>query len=649
MRAFALGGFAMLRRFRISTVITAGVLALSVVIGLGAFTAMMGARKSIDDLTYSATNLVPSVDILGRTTIDFELSRVQLARLIMAEEDDERAQALDHLGKTITRIDKEVVEYKPLLSDQHDLDLYRVYTGLWSQFRQDIIRVRADVQAGRVEEAARFYRGSMVPRARALQAALDASSRYNVDESYRYSRNSIHYATLASASYVVLGVVGCALGWLILLLFSQRVIKPLDRLRNAMRTMAAGQLDINVPGADQHDELGEIARALDAIKVSITRRARAEADAQVAVQRQVTGALEEALTALKEGRLEHRIHEAFPSEYEQLRLDFNVMMEALGQQMEEVAHSSGAVRGGSGEISAAAQDLAQRTEKQAASLGETALTVKGLTASVTQARSAAANAAHAALDAEKEASASGLQMGEAVAAMTSIAASSERMRGIVEIIDGISFQTNLLALNAGVEAARAGDAGRGFAVVASEVRSLAERSAQAAREIGALIVTSGREVQHGVQMVSQTQAALLRIVRQASDLSGMIGGLAEGSARQADAIAQVNGVIADLDKATQQNAALVEETTAAATSLANESERLAQVVGRFTLSGVVPSAFAPRRTQEAEVFPAAMQAPAMQATPFERVTAIPVRAVRRPAASGSTALAGEAEEDWSEF
>jgi methyl-accepting chemotaxis protein len=178
-------------------------------------------------------------------------------------------------------------------------------------------------------------------------------------------------------------------------------------------------------------------------------------------------------------------------------------------------------------------------------------------------------------------------MGEAVAAMTSIAASSERMRGIVEIIDGISFQTNLLALNAGVEAARAGDAGRGFAVVASEVRSLAERSAQAAREIGALIVTSGREVQHGVEMVSQTQAALLRIVRQASDLSGMIGGLAEGSGRQADAIAQVNGVIADLDKATQQNAALVEETTAAATSLANESERLAQVVGRFSLSGVV--------------------------------------------------------------
>jgi methyl-accepting chemotaxis protein len=636
----------MLGRFRISTVITAGALALSVIIGLSALSAVMGARRAVTDLTYSSENLVPSVDILGRTTIDFELSRVYLTRYLMALDDQERQWAETNMRASVARVDRDVAAYKPLISDRKDAELYQAFTALWEAFKLDLSHIHDVGASGDHDGAVRLYRGDFIKHAFALQAALDASSRYNVDESYHYTADTVVKAHKAILRTTMLGALGVIISWLILLMFYQRVVKPVGKLRNAMRTMAGGQLDIEVPGADQHDELGEIARALDAIKVSITRRARAEAEAQVAVQRQVTGALEEGLSALKAGRLDHRIREAFPSEYEQLRHDFNAMMEALGDQMEEVAHSSGAVRGGAGEISAAAQDLALRTEKQAASLGETALTVKGLTSSVTQARSAAAGAADAAQNAEKEATASGQQMGEAVAAMTSIAATSERMRSIVEIIDSISFQTNLLALNAGVEAARAGEAGRGFAVVASEVRSLAERSAQAAREIGALIVTSGREVQHGVQMVSQTQAALLRIVKQASDLADMIGGLAEGSAQQADAIAQVNGVIADLDKATQQNAALVEETTAAATSLANESERLAQVVGRFTLTDMPQALSLPR---PARVIPA--EGDPETTIGFARVTATPARAPRRlPAPSGSanTAVVSEAE-DWSEF
>lgn len=162
-------------------------------------------------------------------------------------------------------------------------------------------------------------------------------------------------------------------------------------------------------------------------------------------------------------------------------------------------------------------------------------------------------------------------MGDAVTAMTSIAATSEKMRSIVAIIDGISFQTNLLALNAGVEAARAGDAGRGFAVVANEVRGLAERSSKAASEIAELIVTSGKEVQQGVEMVSQTQASLSRIVQQAIDVSTMIADLSQKCVQQTEAIEQVNGVIGNLDNATQLNAALVEEAAAAAASLANRS------------------------------------------------------------------------------
>jgi len=424
----------MLGRFRISTVVTTGVLALSVIIGLGAFTAVMGAQRGVTVLTYSSQNLVPSVDILGRTTVDFELSRVYLTRYLMALDAQERDWAETNMRASMARVDKDLQDYKPLISDSRDRELFQNSAKLWTAFKANLQHVHDVGASGDREGAVRLYRGEFIGNAMALQAALDAGSRYNVEESYRYSNSNMLEAKEASWRCLVSGIIGVALGWLILVLFSRRVIKPLEKLRKAMRTMASGQLDIVVPGADQQDELGEIARALEAIKSSITRRAQAEADAQVAVQRQVTGALEEALNALKEGRLEHRILEAFPPEYEQLRHDFNLMMETLGQQMEEVAHSSGAVRDGSGEISAAAQDLALRTEKQAASLGETALTVKGLTASVTQARSAAASAADAAQDAEKEATASGLQMGEAVAAMNSIATSSERMRGIVEII-----------------------------------------------------------------------------------------------------------------------------------------------------------------------------------------------------------------------
>jgi methyl-accepting chemotaxis protein len=364
---------------------------------------------------------------------------------------------------------------------------------------------------------------------------------------------------------------------------------------------------------------------LDGIRASVARRAEAEAAAKLAVQQQVTGALEEGLGALKDGRLTHRIEQRFPQEYETLREDFNQTLAALAEQMTEVARSSGAVRTGAGEISAAAQDLARRTEGQAASLGETANTVRELTNSVGESRGAAAMAASAAQDAEAEASTSGKLMHEAVSAMNSIAGTSDKMRSIVDVIDGISFQTNLLALNAGVEAARAGDAGKGFAVVATEVRNLAERSAEAAREIGALIVNSGKEVGHGVQMVSQTQASLQRIVQKASDLAGMISGIAEGSGRQADAIEQVNAVIAEIDKATQQNAALVEESTAAARSLAHESERLTAVVERFSLGG--------GRSYAAPV----VEMPAMRAAPRKAA----------PAVQGNNAMATQ--DDWSEF
>jgi methyl-accepting chemotaxis protein len=634
----------MLGRFRIRTIVTAGALSLSAIIVLGALTAIVGARSAAEDLSYSSVNLLPSVDLLGRTTVDFEISRVRLARLILADNDAERRKANDDMQSVITQVNKDVVAYKLLISDDHDRALYGDYAHRWNQFQGQIDNARQLVLKGQGERARKLYQSAIVDQARDLQSALNASTRYNIEISSRFSAQSIAKAQASLLRSAALGLIGLAIGLLTLLLFSRRVTRPLRELEQAMSAMARGHLDVAIPGEEKSDELGEIARALGGIKVSVSHRAQAGAEARLTEQKQVTGALEAALAALKQGRLSHRISTSFPPEYEQLRADFNSTIETLGGQMGEVARSSGAVRTGAGEISAAASDLARRTEAQATSLGETALTVKDLTASVSEARKSAGAAANAAQDTEQEASQSGKLMQEAVSAMNSIAATSDKMRSIVDVIDGISFQTNLLALNAGVEAARAGDAGRGFAVVASEVRNLAERSAEAAKEIGALIVNSGKEVHHGVQMVSQTQASLLRIVQKASDLSGMIGGIAQGTARQADAIAQVNSVIADLDTATQHNAALVEESTAASHSLATESERLEQVVGRFSVSDGLSLQGSARHVASPARAPAA-SSPRPAPAPAAPVARAPAR--RAPASVGNTALAQD--DDWSEF
>jgi methyl-accepting chemotaxis protein len=580
----------MLEGFRIRTIVNVGTLLLSAAVLVTSASHIVGARHGIRELVHTSDNLLPSVAILGKATADFELVRIRLSRAIMAENPEQRDSALTVYRSAVEQVDQHLASYVPLVSDQHETELSQQILRQWAHFKPEVERVAQLTAQGQQSEASHLFQTEVVRDAEAMQRTLDATTDYNIEEARSYTDNNVTEAGEAIRRSEVLGLAGLAIGLFILSLFRQRVTRPLIRLERAMAAMADEQLDIEIPGADRQDELGGIARALERIKVSITQRAGSAADQQVCIQRRVTGSLGTALTELKAGKLDHRIHETFPSDYEKLRGDFNDMTQALQDQLEEVAQSSTAVRVGAGEISAAARDLAARTERQAISLGDTALTVKGLTSSVLEARASATSAAEAARETEKEANASGEQMQEAVTAMTSIAETSEKMRSIVAIIDGLSFQTNLLALNAGVEAARAGDAGRGFGIVASEVRSLAERSAQAGREIGALITTSAREVQQGVAMVSQTQASLLRIVKQTGDVSGMIGVLAETSRQQADAVAQVNNVVAELDQATQQNAALVEETAAAAINLANESGRLAQVVGRFSF-GSAPDCF----------------------------------------------------------
>ena len=302
--------------------------------------------------------------------------------------------------------------------------------------------------------------------------------------------------------------------------------------------------------------------------------------------------ISDGLDKLASNNLEHRISETLGGEFEGLRVNFNTSLERLRDTIESVVHGAQAIETGVGEIATAADDLSRRTEQQAARLEETAAALDELTATVQSSAEGVRRGAAAANAAKDQAIRSGDVMHDAVRAMSDIEQSSGQISRIIGVIDEIAFQTNLLALNAGVEAARAGDAGKGFAVVASEVRALAQRSADAAKEIKALIVSSSEQVGRGVALVDQTGEALKDIVERVSEIDILISDIARSSQEQASGLAQVNVAINLMDQATQKNAAMVEETTAATISLRSETAQLAEFVGGFRIGrrpGVVTS------------------------------------------------------------
>ncbi|PVM93681.1 methyl-accepting chemotaxis protein [Caulobacter endophyticus] len=306
-------------------------------------------------------------------------------------------------------------------------------------------------------------------------------------------------------------------------------------------------------------------------------------DRAEAAQALVVSTLGESLERVAVGDLSVRIEAAFPGSYDRIKQDFNRSVESLSQAMAAIDGAAGNLRMGAGEIAAAAEDLSRRTEQQAASLEETAAAMDEITATVRRSADDSEQAASAASGARVDAVRSGEVMREAVVAMAEIEVSSSQVGKIIGVIDEIAFQTNLLALNAGVEAARAGEAGRGFAVVAQEVRSLAQRSAEAAREIKALISTSGQQVARGVRLVTETGQALDGIVDKVTDIDTLLAAISRSAREQALGLNQVSTAINHMDQVTQQNAAMVEETTAAAANMATETHNLGGLVGRFQI------------------------------------------------------------------
>ena len=322
----------------------------------------------------------------------------------------------------------------------------------------------------------------------------------------------------------------------------------------------------------------------------IAAEAARQRDAEL--QSQLVEALGEGLSRMSAGDLTTRIAQAFEGAYGKIRDDFNAAVESLRGTLQTITAATDPLRRGSEEIASAADELSRRTEQQAASLEETAAALEEITTTVKRSAEGAAEASNVASASRSQASRSGEVVGQAIGAMGEIEKSSGQIGQIIGVIDEIAFQTNLLALNAGVEAARAGEAGKGFAVVAQEVRALAQRSAEAAKEIKSLISDSEGHVGQGVQLVGATGEALNALMERATQIDTLISEIARSAQEQSTGLAQVNTAVNQMDQMTQQNAAMVEETTAAAAQLRQQAGALAAAVARFKL-GDTPQATQP--------------------------------------------------------
>ncbi len=402
--------------------------------------------------------------------------------------------------------------------------------------------------------------------------------------------------TAAALALVALGAI---------ILAMRHYIQPANGIVAALLSIADGNIGIVVPETTRRGILGTSARAVDffrqakiraedienqarterqkAEELRLETERRAEADASEKL-RLATSGLAHGLQRLAAGDLTVALDEPFSREFEQLRHDFNTSVQQLQYTLSQVFQSVASIDTGTQEIAAGANDLSRRTEHQAGELEKTALTLNEVTRNVADTARGTEDAKAVAVTANRSAENSKTILAETEEAMRKIQQNSQAISSIITVIDEIAFQTNLLALNAGVEAARAGEAGKGFAVVAQEVRELAQRSAGAAREIGALITQSGADVTNGVQLVRQTGASLDSIGKLIFEVNAHVDRIAEAAKEQASSLFSVNGSISHMDQSTQQNAAMVEESTAAVSSLAQEAARLKELLLSFTLS-----------------------------------------------------------------
>lgn len=541
------------------------------------------------------------------------------------------------------------------INDQRLADLekrWKEQTSYWAKSEDLNEDLKARLAETSQNEGAQFWEEvneRLKPAARRrdlaeIDASLDRliwiyrSHRDKVDEII--ARTGPAEEALAASSSSTVTMIVIVMGFSALLLIgaivaaylglAKRVLRPVEQTASTMRQMASGNLDAGVTAQHRDDEIGIMTSSIEEFRSSLKADRVRSSD-----QQHVVETLNAALRELSVGNLTHRIDDSVGGEYASIRDAFNASLDTLEEMIAAVRDTAQGVSTGADEIRAASEDLAQRNEEQAASLEETAASVAAVTALTRKSADNAQSASEAIGETYNYAVEGGSVVHKAVAAMSAIEGSSTEINKIIELIDGIAFQTNLLALNAGVEAARAGEAGKGFAVVAEEVRALAQRSATAAQDIKTLIDKSSAHVGDGVNLVGETGALLEQIVARLTAITAQINDNAEVAVSQAGNLEQVNMSVGTIDKMTQQNAAMVEEATAATRSLSSEAQRLGELVAQFKVRQSHSSAPPRKETQQVP----------RQIKP--RQVAAPVRAI-----SGNLALKPRADtddEDWNEF
>lgn len=470
-----------------------------------------------------------------------------------------------------------------------------------------------------------------------------------------------------STVLVVVTAIAVLLGGIMTYVVAGGIARPVVSIAQALRAISAGDLDKAIPGQGRRDEIGTMAAAVEIIKERLTERDRlerqtAEIHRQNAdklrqtedafresgrAQAEAIERIGEALDKLARGDITIRI-ENMAGEYAKLATDFNKAATGLEEALSAVAGSTTSIRTGTRELHSASDDLAERTERQAASLEQTTAALERIRATVDKTAAGATHARDIVQASKLETEKVGDVTRSATEAMGSIENSSKQISRIIGVIDEIAFQTNLLALNAGVEAARAGDAGRGFAVVASEVRALAQRSAEAAKEIKGLIQASTGHVDRGVSLVAETGKALERIAAQVAEINEVVAEIAHGAQEQATGLQQVRTAVSSMDQVTQQNAAMVEQSTAATHTLSEQTDELVQLIARFRLSGYERRNAPREAAHAAPAAPVRLAARAPSPAPA-RTSARPMATMKTKAAARPAHTTAAAEDDWQNF